>query len=135
MTAYGLVKLVHVGCVVCSVAGFVLQGIWMLRDSPWRRHPAVRWLPHGIDTVLLASALTLVVMSGQWPWRFDWLAVKLGLVLLYIVTGFLALSRWSERRWPKGLRGGLFLLALIMLAQIIGIALTRQPGGWIAAGA
>lgn len=132
MSVYEVVKLVHVGSVVCSVAGFVLQGVWMLQGSPWRNHPRVRWLPHAIDTVLLVSALSLVVMSGQWPWRLDWLAVKLGWVLLYIVCGFLAISRWAERQWPLWLRGALFGLALAMLAQIIRIALTRQPAGWLA---
>ena len=34
MTAYLLLKHLHVTCVVISITGFFLRGIWMLRDSP-----------------------------------------------------------------------------------------------------
>jgi len=52
-----------------------------------------RILPHVIDTLLLVSAITLVIMSGQYPLESDWVTLKLVLLSLYIVLGTFALKR------------------------------------------
>lgn len=64
---YLLLKLTHAICVVLSYAGFVLRGIWMIRDSRMLERRGVRVLPHVVDTVLLASAVALAVMLKQYP--------------------------------------------------------------------
>lgn len=53
----------------------------------------VRILPHLIDTVLLASALTLVFWSGQYPFQQSLLTAKLLALLVYIALGTVALKR------------------------------------------
>src|SRR5690606_39384348 len=69
---YTLVKSIHVGSVVLSGAGFALRGLWMLSGSELLRHRVTRIVPHVVDTVLLAPAIVLVMMSGQYPTTFPW---------------------------------------------------------------
>ena len=79
---YLVVKQVHVCSVLLSFTLFLLRGAIVLSG---RQLPARLWLrvaPHAVDTVLLASALWLTTLVGQYPFRHDWLTVK---VLLLVV--------------------------------------------------
>ena len=62
---YSLVKCVHVVSVAFSLAGFFLRGLLLARGSPLMNRRWIRVLPHLNDTVLLAAALSLILMSGQ----------------------------------------------------------------------
>ncbi|MEK7697383.1 MAG: SirB2 family protein [Pseudomonadota bacterium] len=42
----GLLKALHIGCVALSFTGYLVRGIWMLRDSPRLRARWVRVVPH-----------------------------------------------------------------------------------------
>jgi uncharacterized membrane protein SirB2 len=88
-------------------------------------NPLVRALPHVVDSVLLASAMTLSVLSHQYPLTQDWLTVKVLVLFLYIVSGAMAL-----RYGPSG-RSRLYFLGLAFLAYgfIISVAMTRHPLG------
>lgn len=127
--SYLAIKHLHVTFVALSGLGFCLRGFWMLTGSPLLRARLTRILPHVIDTVLLGSALTLVFMSGQYPFVQPWLTAKVLGLLAYIVFGTLALKRG---RTPE-MRLGFFVLALLTFAYIVGVALTRSPvlyGAW-----
>lgn len=127
---YLILKHIHIGCVVLSGAGFVLRGVWMLRQSPWLRHPAVRTWPHVIDTILLASAVAMAVISAQYPFTTNWLTAKLIGLLIYIGCGTMALKRAPHHAQ----RAAFFLAALLAFAYIVSVALTRNPLGpllWI----
>ncbi|MGE5490708.1 MAG: SirB2 family protein [Actinomycetota bacterium] len=127
--SYLAIKHLHVTFVALSGLGFCLRGFWMLTGSPLLRARLTRILPHVIDTVLLGSALTLVFMSGQYPFVQPWLTAKVLGLLAYIVFGTLALKRG---RTPE-MRLGFFVLALLTFAYIVGVALTRNPllyGAW-----
>ena len=76
MSIYLAVKNLHVLCAVLSGTGFVLQGIWMMMRSPVLEHRVTRTLPHVIDTIFLASAITLAAMSAQYPFVAPWLTAK-----------------------------------------------------------
>lgn len=93
VAAYTALKYLHVACVVLSGAGFVLRGIWMMRGSPVLPRRWVRVLPHVLDTVLLASAIALAVMVGQYPLVSGWLTAKVFGLIAYIVLGTIALKR------------------------------------------
>ncbi|KAA3632929.1 MAG: regulator SirB [Proteobacteria bacterium] len=123
MLDYSLIKFVHVGCVVASGAGFLVRGTLMLVGSPWLAHRLTRTLPHVVDTLLLASAVTLVVMSGYYPGAHPWVAAKIAALALYIVLGSLALKRGRSRR----VRGVSLVLALATFAYIVAVALSRSP--------
>ncbi|WP_303786419.1 SirB2 family protein [Azovibrio restrictus] len=125
---YPVLKHIHLTCVLLSGLGFLLRGYWRF-VAPWRLERGwVRWLPHGVDTLLLVSALMMVWMSGQYPFVQPWLTAKVLALLAYIVCGSLALKR--ARTVPG--RGLAFVLAVCSFAYIVSVALTRRPMPWAA---
>lgn len=122
--SYLILKYLHVSCVVLSGLGFFLRGGLMLAESAYLQGRLARSLPHLIDTVLLTSAITMVVISGQYPFAQGWLTAKLCGLLTYIVLGSLALKRGRTRP----VRVICFVLALLAFAYIVSVALTRQAG-------
>lgn len=118
MPVYLLVKYVHVGSVVLSLAGFAVRGALMLRASPLLQARFVRVAPHVVDTVLLASALWLSWMLRQYPFVHGWLTAKVIGLLVYIVLASIAL----RRRQPLALAG-----ALLAAGYVVAVALTKNP--------
>ncbi|WP_313951471.1 SirB2 family protein [Accumulibacter sp.] len=125
---YLMLKYLHVGTVVLSGAGFFLRGLWMLRRSPWLQRPMVKVVPHIVDTLLLASAIAMAVISAQYPFAVDWLTAKLIGLLVYIGCGTMALKRGRSQRQ----RALFFVAALAAFAYIVSVALTRSPLGVVA---
>lgn len=128
MSWYPVLKQIHVACVVISLGGFVLRGLLMLADSPLLRRRVVKVAPHVVDTLLLASAAALAVLSGQYPFQQSWLTAKVLGLVAYIVLGSLALRRGRSR----AARGAAFCAALLAAAYIVSVALTRDARGWLA---
>jgi uncharacterized membrane protein SirB2 len=122
---YFALKHLHVTCVVLSGTGFVVRGGWMLQDSPRLQQRWVRVFPHVVDTLLLGSAISMAVISAQYPFALDWLTAKLFGLLAYIVFGTLALKRGRT----KAQRAVFFVCALTAFAYIVSVALTRNPLG------
>lgn len=125
---YPLLKYLHVGCVALSGTGFFVRGLWMINDSPLLKRRWVRIVPHIVDTVLLGSAITMVVMSAQYPFAKGWLTAKLIGLVVYIICGMMALKRGRTRI----LRILFFAAALLAFAYIVSVALTRSPQGFLA---
>jgi len=124
-TAYLAAKSIHVGCVVISLAGFGLRGLLMLAGSPRLSARFVRVAPHVIDTLLLASALWLCWLLGQYPFVHAWLTAKVLGLLAYIGFGTVALRRGRTRP----VRIAALLAALGSAAYVVAVALTRDPRG------
>ena len=120
--SYTLLKDLHVSCVALSGAGFLLRGTWMLRGSPMLARRWVRITPHVVDTVLLASAIGLTVLIGQYPLQQNWLTAKVLGLVAYIGLGTIALKRGRTR----GLRIAAFCGALLVFAYIIAVAITKS---------
>lgn len=114
---YYAIRNLHIACVVASGLLFLLRGLWMLAAPSMLARRWVRTLPHLVDTVLLASAVTLAVLSGQYPFAQDWLGAKVIALLLYIGLGAIALRR--RRAWA-------FLAALAVFGYIVCVAITKQ---------
>src|SRR3972149_9526408 len=87
-----LLKYVHVSCVVLSIAGYLLRGAWMMRESPRLRKKWVKVAPHVIDTGLLGSAVLLTVRIQQYPFAQGWLTAKVLALIAYIVVGTIGLK-------------------------------------------
>lgn len=119
---YLFLKLTHVTCVALSYAGFVLRGIWMIRDSRMLERRWVRVLPHVVDTVLLASAIALAVMLKQYPLAEPWLTAKVAGLVLYIALGMVALRHGTTRR----IRTSAWIAAQVAFLYIVAVALTRN---------
>lgn len=128
MSLYLLIKYVHMVTVLLSISGFILRGVWMLQASPMLRQPLVRRLPHVNDTLLLASALIMVFISGQYPFVIDWLTAKVLALLVYILLGMVAF-KWG--RSPR-VKVGAWLLALLTFAYIVSVAMSRSVMGFLA---
>jgi uncharacterized membrane protein SirB2 len=119
---YYTIKQLHITCAVLSGSLFLLRGIWMLRESPILQWRTVRILPHIIDTVLLTSAITMVVWSGQYPFVQNWLTAKVLALIVYIVLGSVALKAGTT----KTARVIAFIAALSVFIFIVLVALTKQ---------
>lgn len=126
---YALFKNSHIFFVTLSATGFLLRGYWMLSGNPLSQHKLARGLPHVIDSLLLASALVMVVMTEQYPFVAPWLTAKVLGLLAYIVLGAVALTYGRT----KGLRVTTFIGALLVFAWIVSVALTKQPAGFFGA--
>jgi uncharacterized membrane protein SirB2 len=115
-------KTIHIACAALTLAGFLLRGLWMLRESPRLQQRLVRVLPHVVDTGLfLTGAIMVITRHGGAVWQ-PWLLAKLGGILLYIVLGMLALRPGR----PRMLRVAAFVLALPVFAWIVSVAHTRS---------
>lgn len=125
---YAVIKTIHVACVAASYVLFVTRGWWMLQESPRLQQRWVRTLPHGIDTLLLASAITMAVMSRQYPFVAAWLTAKVLALLVYIGLGMVAL-RFGRTR---GVRIAAWIAAQFTFVYIVTVALTRNPLPWAA---
>ena len=118
---YMLLKQIHIMLAVTTLISFVIRGYWMITDSSLLHSKWVKTIPHVIDTLLLSSAVALMIMAGFYPWILDWVAAKILLLLLYIVLGTIALKRGKT----KTQRIAAFIAALICIGLIFKSALSK----------
>ena len=121
--SFAVIKIIHIISIVLSYILFSLRGIWMMKGSPLLKQRWVKILPHVIDTILLASAITLVTMIQQFPGFNIWLSAKTGGLLLYIFLGMIAL-RFGKTQKIKIIS---WVLAQIVFFYIVLVALTKSP--------
>ena len=123
MTTYLLFKNLHMACAVLTLLGFSLRGYWMLTESAMLQKKAVKILPHIIDTLLLLSAIMLVIVTGFYPFVVGWVTLKLFLLVAYVVLGTFALKRGKT----KQSRTLFFIASLVTVLTIFAIAAIK-PG-------
>lgn len=116
--SYVLIKNIHMFCAALTALGFCLRGVWMMTESAMLQKKLVKVLPHIIDTALLISAITLVVMSGQYPWVAAWVGIKIALLVAYIVLGTFALKRGKT----KQMRIVFFAVSVAVLLALFAVA-------------
>lgn len=120
-----MLKSLHVSAALLSVLGFLFRAALMLRQSPLSEARWVRRAPHYVDAVLLGAALGMVWVGGRQPFGEAWLGAKIGFLILYIGCGAMALKRARTQQARKFF----LLLALLALANILSIAVLRDPWG------
>ena len=125
---YAAVKLVHQGAVALSLTGFFIRGAASLAGAEWIRGRAARTLPHLVDTVLLASALTLAWMLRLHPGNAPWILAKVVGLVGYVALGVVALR--PGRSWR--VRATAWVAALVTALWIVSVALTKNPWGVLA---
>ncbi len=123
-----IAKHIHLAFVALSLLGFVVRGIWMMKDSPLLQAKLTKILPHVIDTVLLVSAVILAVQLGFKPGEQPWLQAKIIGLLFYILLGVVAL----KPRYPKPMRIGAWIAALGVFAFIASAAVSKSAWGFLA---
>jgi len=128
--SYVYLKLLHISLVLASGALFAWRGVAVLSGRSWGMARSVRYASYGLDTALLLAGVGLWLMLGLNPLREWWLGTKLGLLLLYIVLGSLALKRARSRR----MRLACFVAALACYAFMLSVARFHHPLGLFAPG-
>ena len=123
-----MLKTIHITCVALSITGYVIRGVWMMRESPWRQKKWVRIAPHVIDTILLGSAILLAMQIQQYPFVQGWLTAKVLALLAYIVIGAIGLKYGSTKK----IRVSAWLVAIAIFLYIVLVALTRQALPFVA---
>ena len=98
MNWYIHLKYLHLTCVLLTFISFSLRGYWMITGNNLLRHKAVRIVPHVIDTLLLVSGISLVLVVHNGVFMQLWLLLKLGGLLLYILLGAIALRYGRTKR-------------------------------------
>lgn len=121
--SYLAIKHLHMSFAILSGLLFLTRGIMMLAGSGLLQKRVLRIAPHVIDTLLLASAVTLAVIGQQYPFVQAWLTAKVLALVGYIIAGSVALRPGR----PKGVRAIAFIAALMLFAYILKVAVTRNP--------
>jgi len=121
-------KYLHVTCAILSITGYVIRGVWMMRESPWLRKKWVRIVPHIIDTLLLGAGIWLAILIRQYPFVQGWLTAKVLALIAYIVVGAVGLKYGKTRK----IRIAAWLTAIAIFGYIVLVALTRQVLPFIA---
>lgn len=123
---YTALRHIHMTTVALSGLFFLARAIAVnLAGAGWPRLRPVRMSSYAIDTVLLASAIALTVVTGQYPFADGWLTVKVVLLVVYIALGIIALR--PSRPAPVRLSATVGAVAVFLF--IVTVARTHQPLG------
>ena len=125
---YLAIKTIHVSAVALSLTGFLARGLGSLRAAAWVQGRVARTLPHIVDTVLLASAVTLAWRLQLNPTNAPWLLAKIIGLLVYIGLGMVALKPGR----PLRVRAAAWVAALATFGWIVSVAITKNPLGVLA---
>lgn len=121
------IKTAHMSLAMISLLGFVIRGWWAITSSALLQQRWVKIAPHIVDTLLLATAVLLMIILHQHPGNQDWILAKLIALVFYIGFGTLAI-----KRAPTPITKMLFLgLAIVTFAYIIGVAIAHHPASWL----
>lgn len=118
---YSAFKHTHMLMAILSVSLFILRFVWLMRESAQLKRKWVKVLPHVIDTLLLLTAIGLLI---QIPWyQHAWLWEKLILVVCYIGFGFVTLKFAKQ---PTSQRIA-FVSAMVCVLGIVHLAFHKTP--------
>lgn len=122
---YQAIKHFHMLTVTISVLLLCFRFVLMLKDSPLLQRKLLKIAPHVNDTLLLASGVYLIYLTGFIPFTSaaPWLTEKLLCVIAYIILGFFALKYGRN----KILRSLAFLAALGWIAMAGYLAVSKLP--------
>ncbi|MBL4572422.1 MAG: SirB2 family protein [Gammaproteobacteria bacterium] len=121
------IKTVHLSLAMISLLGFVIRGWWAINSSPLLQRRWIKITPHIVDTLLLTTAVLLMIILSQHPGNQDWILAKLIALIFYIGFGSLAIKR-APTTSTKIL---FFGLAIATFLYIIGVAIAHHPASWL----
>ena len=123
MNSYIALKHLHMTAVALSGLFFLIRGGWLLQNSPQLQAKWVKISPHIIDTILLLSAIALLVVGHQFH---AWVHVKITLLIVYIGLGVMAFRKAKTTHQKVG-----FLVSAMMVYMfIISVAIAKSPLGF-----
>ena len=112
-------KHIHMTLAIITILGFLFRSILLFKQSPMLQKKWLKITPHIIDTLLLASGITLWV-TWYGAVSMPWLNFKVLMIIAYIVFGIITFKTQT-----KALRGIAFTLAIGSFATILYIARTK----------
>jgi uncharacterized membrane protein SirB2 len=115
-------KTVHVLCAIISITGFLYRGYLKLAQPTALSKKWLKISPHIIDTILLATGLVMLFQLQYYPTQYNWMAIKLIMVVVYILLGIVALRFASNKTQTFAA----FIAALLCYTYIILIATTKS---------
>lgn len=119
---YMAFKHLHLLMVVLSVSLLFIRFGMRLKASSLLHNKIFKIAPHVVDTLLILSAVALMVTINQYPFVNSWLTEKFIALLAYIALAVMALrGRTLAIRWLC------FLGALGWLGLMVRVALSKQP--------
>jgi len=121
------IKTLHISLAMISLCGFLIRGWWAIQGSSLLQQRSVKVAPHIIDTLLLTSAVMLMLILRQYPGNQAWLAAKLIALIVYIGFGTLAIKRAPT---PTS-KLVFYALAIATFAYIVGVAAAHHPASWL----
>ena len=119
--SYTVLKTIHLGCAFITYVLFFVRGFWLITNSRPLSLPGMVVIPHVVDSILLLSAIGLVVLTNQYPGDQTWLNAKLIALVIYILLGISAF-RLCHKRTAKLVT---WLMAQLVFFYIVFVALTR----------
>lgn len=123
---YMAIKHIHLLTVAISILGFAARGVGLMLDASWMQKRWVKIIPHVNDTLLLASAITLAVLSQQYPFQQPWLTAKVFALIIYIGLGMVAFRFGKDKKQKLTA----WALAMGVAFYIVMTAVSRDPW-WI----
>ncbi|MEM0515436.1 SirB2 family protein [Pseudoalteromonas sp. YIC-827] len=115
---YIAIKHTHVLFVLLSVVLFYVRAFSRLGSGKIAANKVVFISSHVIDTLLLVSAVALLIVASMNPLTMPWLWQKIILVVAYIVIGFKLLKAQSKGK--KWLWLGVNTLVLLAIGYLAG---------------
>lgn len=119
---YMAFKHTHLLLVGLSVCLLLLRFVLVWKDSALMQNKLVKVVPHVVDTLLLLSAVALMLTIQQYPFVTPWLTDKFIGLLAYIGLGVMALKGRTQLLRTFGLLGALGWL--ILMAKV---AVSKSP--------
>ena len=114
---------IHVATVMLSLFGFVLRGVLRFSGSDLINSKWLKIAPHIVDTLLIVSAITLLLQASLNPLNTPWLLAKIVALIIYIGLGLIAFRFASSRSvavWSWG-------MAVLVFCYILAVAVTKNP--------
>ncbi len=123
--------LLHVACAVTSPVLFTVRTWRGVRGRTPTPDGFLRIAPYVVDGVLVLAGLVLAALVDQWPFVDGWLTAKLIALIVYL--GIVHGSRRAARTTFSKLAA--WILGLLVIAYIFGVALTMSPTAGVFAAA
>ncbi len=118
-----LLKTIHMVCALLSISGFIGRGVLLATASPLMDRRWIKVVPHLVDTVLLGTAIAMVVGLGISVWSTPWLLAKIAALIVYIGLGFVVMRLGRSRR----VRVAAWCLAIVVFGYIVAVAMSKNP--------
>jgi len=121
--SYIVLKQLHLSCIMLTFLLFNFRVIGHLFSATWVRQKWLRVVPHGVDTILLATGILLAIKLQQYPFIDAWLTVKFFALIAYIIFGSLTLKHATS--WQTQLLS--YIASLLAFAYLVSTALLHHP--------